>query len=132
VDTIGQGLNGGGRRRRRKHEPEFKARVVAACEQPGVSIASVALSNGLNANLVRRWLIAHEQGDGPGKAPEISSQGDVRLSDAPGFVALQLAPPEARLADIRIEVQRGPTKISVVWPTAVAADCATWLRELLK
>lgn len=126
MDTIGQGLNGGGRRRRRKHEPEFKARVVAACEQPGVSIASVALSNGLNANLVRRWLI------GPGKAPEISSQGDVRLSDAPGFVALQLAPPEARLADIRIEVQRGPTKISVVWPTAVAADCATWLRELLK
>ncbi|WP_172628422.1 transposase [Pseudomonas aeruginosa] len=82
MDTIGQGLNGGGRRRRRKHEPEFKARVVAACEQPGVSIASVALSNGLNANLVRRWLIAHEQGDGPGKAPEISSQGDVRLSDA--------------------------------------------------
>ena len=46
----------GGRRRRRKHSPQFKAAVVAACRKPGVSIESVALVNRLNANLVRRWV----------------------------------------------------------------------------
>jgi len=40
-------------RRNRRHSPEFKARVIAACLQPGVSIAAVALVNGLNANYLR-------------------------------------------------------------------------------
>ena len=47
------------RRRRRAHSPAltaFKAHVLQACSQPGPSIAAVALSNGLKANLVRRWL----------------------------------------------------------------------------
>lgn len=35
----------------------FKARVVAACRQSGVSIASVALAHGLSANLLRRWVV---------------------------------------------------------------------------
>ena len=46
-----------GRRRRRRHSVEFKAHVVQACRHPGVSIASVAQAHGLNANLLRRWLI---------------------------------------------------------------------------
>ena len=44
-----------GRRRRRKHSDEFKAHIVAACCKPGVSSASVAMANGINANLLRRW-----------------------------------------------------------------------------
>ena len=34
--------------------------------------------------------------------------------------------------DIRIEVHRGALQISGSWPQAAAADCAGWLRELLK
>ena len=49
------------RRRRRKHSAEFKAKVVSACRKPGVSIAAVALANRLNANLLRRWVVAEEQ-----------------------------------------------------------------------
>ncbi|MBV8618872.1 MAG: transposase [Curvibacter sp.] len=45
---------GEGRRRRRIHSAEFKAHIVAACCKPGVSSASVAMANGINANLVRR------------------------------------------------------------------------------
>lgn len=41
---------------RRTHSPEFKARVIAACRQPGASIAAVALANGINANVVHKWL----------------------------------------------------------------------------
>ncbi|MFZ6774183.1 transposase [Undibacterium sp. SXout7W] len=44
--------------RRRRHSAEFKAQVVQACEQPGVSIAAIALHYGLNANLLRNWVTA--------------------------------------------------------------------------
>lgn len=54
MDTLPEAVPG--RRRRRRHSDEFKARVVAQCRQPGVSIAGVALANGLNANLLRRWV----------------------------------------------------------------------------
>jgi transposase len=43
-------------RRRRKHSDDFKAQVVAACSQPGVSIAAVSMAHGVNANLARRWI----------------------------------------------------------------------------
>ena len=54
-----------GRRRRRRHSVFFKAEAVGACEQPGVSVAAVALARGLNANLLRRWVQEAERGDAP-------------------------------------------------------------------
>ncbi len=41
--------------RRRRHSAELRAQVLAACAEPGASIAQVALSHGLNANLVYKW-----------------------------------------------------------------------------
>ena len=46
--------------------------VVAACLQPGVSMAAVALANGLNANLLRRWVKAVRGGGMP--APTAGSE----------------------------------------------------------
>ena len=40
---------------RRRHSHELKAKVLAACDEPGASISGVALAHGLNANLVRQW-----------------------------------------------------------------------------
>jgi len=40
---------------RRRHSEEFKAQVLAACAEPGVSVSAVALSFGLNDNLVHQW-----------------------------------------------------------------------------
>src|SRR5260364_161387 len=37
-------------------DPQAKSRLVEACLQPGVSIASLALSHGVNANLLHKWL----------------------------------------------------------------------------
>ena len=74
-----------GRRRRRTHSPEFKANVVAACRAPGVSIAAVAMANGINANLARRWVL------------DLERRGDVGAPDgvglsvvAKGFVAAHM------------------------------------------
>jgi transposase len=49
------------RRRRRRYSAEFKAEAVTACCQPGVSIAAIALSRSLNANLLRRWVVEAER-----------------------------------------------------------------------
>ena len=65
-----------GRRTHRRHGAEFKAQVVLACRQPGVSIAAVALANGLNANMLRRWVLEAER-VGPMAA---SGQGAVAMS----------------------------------------------------
>ena len=40
---------------RRRHAVEYKAKTLAACNEPGASISAVALGHGLNANQVRKW-----------------------------------------------------------------------------
>ena len=45
-----------GRDGRRRYDPESKARLVAACLEPGISISGLALSHGINANLLRKWV----------------------------------------------------------------------------
>nr|WP_281273136.1 transposase [Trinickia fusca] len=46
---------------------ESKAKVVAACQGAGVSIAAIALRHQLNANLLRRW-VEQAEGKAPGRA----------------------------------------------------------------
>ena len=111
-------------RRRRKHSDEFKARAVRACEHPGVSMAAVALAHGINANLLRRWALRHRSPDTTAPAATIST--------APAFVALALPAPPMAATDIRIEIKRGATSVSIAWPCATADGCAAWLRELLR
>ena len=117
----------GGRRRRRKHSAEFKAHVVAACSKPGVSSASVAMANGINANLVRRWV---KDAEGERDVGEIGATKPVKRP-VTKFVPLPLPSP-APVGDIRVELQRGATKIVVTWPATAAAQCAAWMRELLQ
>ena len=40
---------------RRRHGGELKAQVLAECDGPGASVAAVAQTHGLNANLVHKW-----------------------------------------------------------------------------
>ncbi|WP_166255775.1 transposase [Marinobacter salicampi] len=42
--------------RRRQFSQEFKAQIVAQCQESGASVCRVSLDNGLNANMVRRWI----------------------------------------------------------------------------
>jgi len=119
-----------GRQRRRRHSEEFKAEVVRACRRRGVSIAAVALANGLNANLVRRWVDAAERADNRGvvatREPVVA-----RREVSPTFVPLQMSAPTSP-AEIRIELKRGPLAVKVSWPASAAAECTGWLRELLR
>jgi transposase len=43
------------RARRRRYSKEMKAQVLAECEVPSASVAKVAISNGINPNVVHSW-----------------------------------------------------------------------------
>lgn len=124
----------GTRQRRRRHSDEFKADLVAACTQPGISIAAVAMANGVNANLLRRWVTEVEMKP---SVDDDSAQVAVTASSpttAPSFVPVSLPSPATPtpLPDIRIELQRGATTVTVTWPASAASECAAWMRELLR
>lgn len=122
------------RARRRRHTDEFKSSVVAQCTVPGVSIAAVALQNGLNANLLRRWVneagLSKERVDqAQGVAAEATAAGSLEVT---GFVPVKLASSEPSKDTIAIEVRRGPVLVKLSWPLTAMAECGAWLRELLR
>lgn len=124
-----------GRRRRRMHSAEFKAHIVAACSHPGVSSASVAMANGINANLVRRWVKEAEVDveSEPGTAAREPKALSPASTATPKFLPLPIPTPASPVAaDIRIELQRGATTVTVTWPASAASECAAWMRELLR
>lgn len=122
-----------GRRRRRTHSAEFKSRVIQACGHPGVSVAAVALSHGLNANLVRRWLSGRDTGCGGDLA--LGEARPVRRAESGvggSFVPVQLAAADPPPSEIRLELRRGAATVIVNWPAREAAACGNWLCEWLR
>ena len=112
---------------RRRHSAQLKAEVVFECQQPGASVAAIALARGLNANLVHGWLslskAAKKHGDG------VEQAGNAR------FIEMQLPVPMASAAphrDLQIEVRRGAMTVSVTWPAESMSECAVWMREFLR
>ena len=115
---------------RRKHSAEFRAEVLQACRQSGASVAAIALRSGLNANVVHRWLSQDGRTlDGGG-----GNRGAVIRNSGTEFLPLQLPQPTvaAPSPDIRVEVRRGASSVTVNWPLQASAECAAWLREWLR
>ena len=104
---------------RRRYSAEFKAQILGECAQPAASVARVALSHGINANVVHKWRrLAHA-------GTEALAVGT--------FIPVALpAPVATAMQDIRIELRRGATAMTITWPSAAAGECAAWMRELLR
>lgn len=118
-------------RRRRSYSPGFKAELVGSCLQPGASVASIALANGMNANLLHRWIAGHRQS----QLAIVEAGGAKDLADKPeelAFVPVTVEAAAPSPMDIRIELHRAKTTVTLSWPVAAAADCAVWMRELLR
>ena len=120
---------------RRRHADELKAWVLAACAEPGASVAVVAQAHGLNANLVHKW----RRGRG---APMLTPASPVRsaVTASAEFIPLALPatavagsaqPHAAPVADIRIEWRRGAAALAVSWPVSAAPECARWLLQCM-
>jgi transposase len=107
---------------RRRYSQEIKTRVMTECDAGGASVAKVAMSHGINANIVHRWRqLARED-----RAGLPRSTGE--------FVPVALAAPPASTAthDIQIQLRRGPTTMTITWPVSAAGDFAAWMHELLR
>ncbi len=52
-----------GRKRdgRNCYDPQAKRELIEASLQPGVSVAKLALTHGINANLLRKWIGKHQR-----------------------------------------------------------------------
>jgi transposase len=113
------------RKKVRQHPAALRQQVLMECAQPGASVARVALSHGLNTNMVHGWRQQERTASDPQRTSTTPS--------APQFIALPLPPSaNAALPDIRIELRRGATTVSVTWPAQAAGECGVWLREWLR
>ena len=126
------------RRTRRTYTRQFKVQLVAACQQPGASIAALALDHGMNANVLHRWLKEHARSschqitlrDPAGAAPTSTPTPaflPVQLPRQLPVQATQQTPPV-----IRTDLRRGATTMEMTWPITAAPDCAAWMRQLLR
>ena len=111
----------------RRHSIEFKTRVIEQARQAHVSVAAVALANGLNANMLRRWLR---------EASSLSGAGTTRVqaqSAAPQFVQLPMPAPKLALAElpaaVEVQILRAQTRVVINLP--LGSSSAAWLREVL-
>lgn len=57
IDLVPNLVRGHRRNGRSVYDREAKRELVRRCLQPGVSLAATALAHGLNANLLRRWVV---------------------------------------------------------------------------
>ncbi len=104
---------------RRRHRAELKRQILAECARAGASVASVALSYGINATRRAQVSAAVE-------APALNGE-------VPTFVPVALPAPNCVPApDIRIELRRGATSVTLTWPVSAAEHCAAWMRDLLR
>jgi transposase len=84
-------------------------------------------ANGLNANLLRRWVLED-------KTAGIAPPQPRPLPPNEEFIALPLVaqPRPTADGDIRIELRRGAMTVTISWPAHAAGDCAAWPREWLR
>jgi transposase len=128
--------------KRRVHGAE-KARVLAECEEPGASVAGIALAHGLNFNLLRKWPVGKgikRTGlSAPRTVARVPPAAAEPLAASLQFIRVEFAQARAAGAeaatpipttDIHIEITRAGTQLCVRWPSTQAASCAQWLREL--
>ena len=111
-------------RTHRTYTAQFKAELVAACGQPGVSIAALAGQHAMNANVLHRWLKEHR----------LSGRHQLAVHGPAAFIALQLPAPaqQPETREIKVELRRGALSMVVTWPVSAAAELARWTGAVLK
>ena len=122
------------RRTHRTYTPEFKAELVKACQQPGASIAALAGQQGMNANVLHRWLKEHQRSGCHQLAKPCMSTITMTPPPAPAFIALALPPvtPVHTEQEIKVELRKGALSMTMTWPLSAAADLASWTAAILK
>ncbi len=85
------------------------------CLQPGASVSSVAISYGINANVIRKWLPIYR---------------DKAVAPLPAFVPLQTLPKRHADEAVVIALPLGTQTTTVKWPISDPDGCARFIRSL--
>lgn len=118
----------------RTYTAEFKAQLVAACQQADASIAALANSQGMNANVLHRWLKEHLHSGRHQLIKPSRSDALAAIAPTPAFLPVQLTvtEPEPTGANIKAEFRKGALSMNITWPISSAAEFASWATALFK
>ncbi len=123
-------------RRRREHSVEFKRELVARSLEPGVSVAAIAMDNGINANLLFGWRRRHlDSLAQPEPAPRRSPAAvllPVSIEAGPREIHCAASAPPARSSSGTIEIEIGSARVRLRGPVDDASlrSVLTALRSL--
>ena len=102
-------------RRRREHSAEFKRDLVARSLESGVSVAAIAMDNGINANLLFGWRRRYLESLAQAEPTRLRSPAAVLLpvSIEAGPREVHCAPPAppARSGSGTIEIEIGNARV---------------------
>ena len=102
IESIARRLVVGHKRDGRSiYDEQAKRELVQACQQPGVSLARIARSCGINANVLSNWVRLHERA----KARAAAASGEVVEMPASSFVPVHIEPEAAAQSASTLSVQ---------------------------
>jgi len=115
-----------GRKRdgRNCYDPQAKRELIEACLRPGISVAKLALTHGVNANLLRTWLTKHQR--------QLSASGSSRPTAAtlaPFIPVVVVTAQRSPIAPAEL-VARLPNGVRLNWSALPADQLAQVLRLL--
>lgn len=136
-------------RARRSYTDQFKAEMVAQCLRGNVSVASLALEQGMNANVLRRWIVEHERYSKhvlrdedvesvrptvdmapanwiPFKPPQVADD----CQTAAARPVVRAPEPDEIGSLIELELANQGLTMKVRWPVSEHKALAQWTREL--
>lgn len=125
--------------KRGRYSPALKAHLVAACSEPGASVAAIALANGLKAKLLYRWVSEQRQKQSSAN----SATGFVQLAttlpaaaagptSSYAHFAMRTAAQGAAAAEhLQLHFSRGDLQISLNLPAHQHTQCAALLKLVL-
>jgi transposase len=88
---------------RRRHSAAFKRKLLELVEQPGASVAAVALEHGINANLVFKW-----------RKAKLDCKRSARVVHEPVLLPVSVDPQESLLTVSTPEPARAARKEGVI------------------
>jgi transposase-like protein len=94
-------------------------------------MAAVALANGLNANVLRRWVNEHETSPGTALA-QTAPVACAATQPVPGFIPIKLGSAPAGAQEIKLELRTGAVLINITWPVSAASECAAWVAAVIR
>jgi len=111
-------------RTRRRHSPELKTKILAECGQPGASVAKIAMSHGINANIVHGWRKHARQAPTAARCAVTT------------FIPVAMEPSAVEEAGeerhVCIELHRAGLLVKFTWPLSAAEQLSAWTREFLR